>query len=287
MIEWPPKLVEQIARRRAIPYIGAGISRASTTIAGARPPLWEEFLKDACSKLPNDQALAKRLIRDKRFLDACSLLIEKLGPEWIDLVQDKFGAAYRKSDNHEHIYDLDCPIVITPNFDKIYETFATTQSEGTVTVKSYYSDDLLRHVRGGLSARLILKCHGSIDTPDRLVFSREKYSNLIHQYATYNDIMNALFLTWTIVFFGTSGSDPDINLILERHVSLHENASPHFFVTSDADTIKMKSILARSYNIHLIPYKSENNHKQLTDGLASLKDLVLKRREEIASTLQW
>lgn len=279
--------MEQIARRRAIPYIGAGISRASTTAGGARPPLWEQFLKEACEELNQDQALAKRMVRDKRYLDACSLLVFRLGPQWIELIQGKFGDAYRKSDNHEYIYDLDCPVVITPNFDRIYETFALTQSEGTVTIKSYDSADLLRHIRGGINSRLILKCHGSIDSPDLVVFSRERYANLIHKHPTYNDVMNSLILTNTMVFLGTSGSDPDINLILERHVSLHEFSSPHYFVTADTDTIKMKDFWQRNYNIQIIPYRKDETHSQLTVGLQNLKESVLKYREDIAASLRW
>lgn len=62
MINWPDRLVEQIARRRAVPYVGAGFSKASTTKDGKRPPLWGEFLIKAKNECLDGKQLIGKLM---------------------------------------------------------------------------------------------------------------------------------------------------------------------------------------------------------------------------------
>lgn len=44
-IKWPSRLVEDIARRQAVIYLGSGISASSENKDKKRPPTWESFLK--------------------------------------------------------------------------------------------------------------------------------------------------------------------------------------------------------------------------------------------------
>ena len=43
MIVWPLHLIDELARRRSIIFLGSGVSKNSAGIAGKRPPLWKEF----------------------------------------------------------------------------------------------------------------------------------------------------------------------------------------------------------------------------------------------------
>ena len=48
MINWPNQLVEDLARRRAVLFLGAGVSRNSLSANRLkRPPEWSEFLRTA------------------------------------------------------------------------------------------------------------------------------------------------------------------------------------------------------------------------------------------------
>lgn len=50
MIDWPEALVEAIARRRCVLFLGSGISANSQNSSGKRPATWEKFLRDILSK---------------------------------------------------------------------------------------------------------------------------------------------------------------------------------------------------------------------------------------------
>lgn len=45
MIEWPEKLVDSIARRRSVLFLGSGISANSENVSGKKPATWDAFLR--------------------------------------------------------------------------------------------------------------------------------------------------------------------------------------------------------------------------------------------------
>ena len=50
MIEWPDLLIDAIARRRCVLFLGSGISANAKNIDGKKPPTWAEFLKTVLIK---------------------------------------------------------------------------------------------------------------------------------------------------------------------------------------------------------------------------------------------
>ena len=44
MIEWPRDLVRDIAARRSVVFLGAGVSRNAANISGVHPRGWTDFL---------------------------------------------------------------------------------------------------------------------------------------------------------------------------------------------------------------------------------------------------
>jgi hypothetical protein len=148
MIIWDSELVTSLARRRTVVVIGSGVSQNSTTIGGRRPKSWEEFLNFANDKAGAD-AVVKLHIDRRDFLTACELVkatLEKENKEaFINLVQEEYQSpGYRSAKIHTHIYNLDAPIVISPNFDVIYDTYARTTSSGSVVEKLHSSQDIIR-----------------------------------------------------------------------------------------------------------------------------------------------
>lgn len=50
MIDWPERLVEDIARRRCVLFLGSGVSANSVNKEGERPKTWTEVLKNGVLK---------------------------------------------------------------------------------------------------------------------------------------------------------------------------------------------------------------------------------------------
>lgn len=139
MIEWPPQLVKDIARRRAIILVGSGISRNSIGTGGARPPTWRQFLEEAMDEIPGPARHIRTAIKTGDYLSACEWIKNRLDEHWTNLLRAKFlTPAYKPNSVHELILSLDTSVYITPNFDKIFDNFVTERTQGTTIVKSYY-----------------------------------------------------------------------------------------------------------------------------------------------------
>lgn len=54
---------------------------------------------------------------------------------------------FKRAPIHESLFKLDCRIVVTPNFDKIYETYAYREIDGTIIVKNYCGNDVVTDIK--------------------------------------------------------------------------------------------------------------------------------------------
>lgn len=150
MIAWDDDLIQAIGRRRSVIVIGSGVSRNSSNSQGKRPETWEGFLNAASSQLGDPSPLPE-LIRQKDFLTACDIIRNKLGQQdFLSLIRKEYQQpGYIAADIHKYIYDLDSSIVISPNFDNIYETYASAVSAGTLVTKDHTGNDLINYLGGG------------------------------------------------------------------------------------------------------------------------------------------
>ncbi|HDK8870736.1 TPA: SIR2 family protein, partial [Escherichia coli] len=200
----------------------------------SRPPSWKQFLEGCLPELSSGSSLQiKRLIKNEDYLTACELIKAKLPKGRFDeIAKNAFlNPHYAKADIHEFLFKLDCRIVVTPNFDKIYETYVSKETEGTVSVKNYFDSDIASAIKD--SGRVILKIHGTIDNTSNLIFSRSDYAKARSQYRDFYEILNALGLTHTFLFIGCGANDPDIRLLLEDAFFKHNAVKPHYMVMAD------------------------------------------------------
>jgi len=177
MIKWPDDLISDIARRKVVLFLGAGISLNSKTKAGHRPKNWLQLLEEAVTQIPNkSKPVVKRLLKERDYLTACDIVKRELGPDKYatfftkEFLEPQFEAAVI----HELIFGLDSRIVATPNIDKIYETFANHKAKGSIKTKHFYDEDVADAIRR--SNRLVLKVHGTIDSPAKMIFTRSEYA---------------------------------------------------------------------------------------------------------------
>ncbi|BCG57176.1 SIR2 family protein [Paenibacillus sp. URB8-2] len=289
MIEWPQQIITDIARRKVVLFLGAGISRNSVGRDGhTRPPTWEEFLKNAATKIRTDTTYINQLINEKDFLTACEIIFEKMGDHnFYSFAEESFlQPGFTKHKIHEHIFGLDSRIVVTPNVDKIYDIFASQESMGTVLTKKYHDNDLADKIRS--QHRIVVKAHGSIEQPNMMIFTRKQYTKARYEHAAFYEILNALALTHTFIFLGAGLSDPDIRLILENYTHTFPNCRPHYMVTSAENVNEdLKKSTRDNTNIELVTYSSENNHIELVNSLSHLVGLVEEERTKLLTDMNW
>lgn len=287
MINWPNSIVEDIARRKCVLVLGSGVSKNSVNNAGRRPKDWKEFLKSASENI-NGKTEIRRQIKSGDYLTACELIKKELGrDDYNSLVRDEFLIpAFQPAEIHKHIFNLDSRIVITPNFDKIYDTYANTASNGNIIVKKYYESDVADCIRR--PEPLIIKIHGSVESPDNLIFTRKDYAEARTENRDFYHLIDALSITHTFIFIGCGTNDPDIRLILEDYSFRFSHNKKHYLIMpKNAIHVKVREIISETMSLKALLYDPRDNHAELT---VSLKDLVIKvelKRDDLAQTRKW
>lgn len=289
MIDWPPDLIEDIARRRCVIFLGAGISAGCKNDAGRQPRTWKDFLTHiADNEVGAPNRHIKTLINKHDYLTACEVVKKSVGQDRFNsLVTEEFlTPRYKCSETHEAIFKLDSRIVATPNFDKIYETYANAQANSSIRIIHHYDEEVAEAVRR--DHRLILKVHGTIDTPQKMIFTRKEYAKARQAYRSFYSVLEALALTHTFFFLGCGVSDPDIRLLLEDNYFRHPAGRPHIMLMPrgeiHADILK---IIEETMNVSVLLYSKVNDHIELLNSLKQLTDLVEEKREELRTNSNW
>lgn len=286
MIEWPEQLVKDIARRRAIIMLGSGISKNSIGNDGARPPTWGEFMAEAFEKVPPKSRHIRNALKSGDYLSACEWIRGRMDEDWNPYLISKFlTPEYRPNKLHELIFLLDTSVYVTPNFDKIFDNYVIEQTHGTTIVKTYYDDDVQQLIRAG--GRVILKVHGTIDAPDRMIFGRGDYASARIKYAAFYYLIDALLLTNTFLMLGCGLNDPDFQLMFENFAYRFPNSQPHYMAYAESSHEEVEALLRDTRNLKFLKYSKAHDHKELEQSLETLVAEVEAKRVEIGANSSW
>ena len=247
MIEWPEALVREIADRRVLLFVGAGISK---TAHGAMPT-WSELLKRLSEKLEKrvDRDLVSKLVNKDQLLDAAQIVTD--GINRADLNAELRRVFQIRPSPHHDIYQellsLDLKTVVTTNYDEFLERNFDHFSGGVAAynVCKYTSRDLLDQVRS--PQRTIVKIHGCVTEPNDIVLDRMSYFNARQENHGFFNVISSLFTTHTVFFIGYSLGDPDLQIILENiHGATNANHG-HYCLLTKMDHRSMVSAIKKSY----------------------------------------
>jgi hypothetical protein len=290
MIDWPNELVHDIAARRSVLFLGAGVSRNSKNVHGVHPREWSEFLRHLASLAPTAEQKTEvtQCIDEADLLTACELAKRYLSPAVFktEMLQEFSGNGYLPAKIHDNLSSVDSRLVMTTNFDKLYENRANQLQHNTVIVKNYYDKDIADVFRR--RDRVVLKVHGTIDSPDATIFTRSQYALARRDHGHFYQLLRGVFVTHTFVFLGASMRDPDIQLLLEDNAYSFEGSRPHFIVmpknSARSGTLR---VLEQTMNLQALLYDPANSHQELADSVAALVPMVEIAREKIAATAGW
>lgn len=287
MINWPKELISDIARRRSVIFLGAGISRNSENEKGIHPKTWAEFLDFAVDSI-QPRKHVRSLLRKEDYLTACEVIRERLGREdFKDLLIKQFlSPKFRHAPIHVAIFKLDSRIVATPNYDKIYETYANGEAKSSIRIKHHFDNDIAEAIRR--TDRIILKIHGTIDTPDKMVFTRKDYAEARVKYRSFYSALEALALTHTFLFLGCGVNDPDVRLLLEDSFFKNPINRSHIFVlpkgSVHGDVVK---VIEATMNLNVLTYRKTNDHAELLSSVEYLVQLVEQERDVLRRDSNW
>ena len=278
---WPNALITELASRRCVIFIGSGASVDCQSADGkTSPPLWSDFIKSLIELMTDktDLPIIDDFMNKEKYLEAAEIIKKNISPADFSSFMRKTLVIpkYRNSLIHEIILEIDPKIVITTNYDDIYDTFCRTGAahEG-YNISKYYDNHIISDLRSPV--RLIIKAHGCISDPSKIVLTKSDYFSARQTYSNFYKVLDSLFLTHTILFLGYSLSDPDIQLVLENVNISAPSSHPHYFVTSNNINSAIKQANTKAYNLEFIEHVADD-YSELNDGLIKLKDTVKLHR---------
>lgn len=280
---WSNKLVEELAFRRAIIFFGSGVSAVAKRKDGSSPVTWGEFIKNIKTIVRNASTEELQYIDDRLdkqdYLSALQAICDKCDSgDYAKYLRDTYGSSanngYVEKPAHEMIRNIDCKIVITTNFDKIYESCCPP--EGYVTLSYDKPKAIIDNVKS--PANLLIKAHGTIDEVNDIIFTAKQYYDAQEKHPEFYEVLSSLFMTHTVLFLGYSLSDPDINLVLQL---LHKTASasaPHYLALPKGTPEQRKRFWKDTYNVEIIEYGE--SHDDFLPALEKLDECVQSLRQD-------
>jgi hypothetical protein len=282
MINWPESLVVELAARRCILFLGAGCSMSACRPDNpdGHPPNWSDFLRlllEECNRGgDDDRAKAKELLGSQQYLDCAEILRSTCihPPDYNRIVTRTFER-YRPTEVHRLVEQLDQKIVITTNFDTIYEDHCR-QGDATFgyAVMNYYDQGLINRLRS--PTRVIVKAHGCATAPERTILSKSDFFKGRSTAPAFFKALESLFLTHTLLFLGYSVGDPDIQLLLENSTITAASEHPHYAVMPLGIHAAIRAAFHRTYNIEILEFDPTDNFAEF---IACLQDLTARVNE--------
>lgn len=287
MIEFNADLVNDLAQRRTVLFLGAGVSASAQTNAGSKFKQWAEFLLDATNHLQDikRKRLIKKLIKEKNYLFASELLKANLAAQWPEILSNEFGQLANPSPLHNAIISLDQRILITTNFDSLLEdAWDRTYKENP---SKTHHPAVINSIDGCAFKMLrddkdyIVKLHGDINNIESIVFDASSYQKNAYGNTYYKELINSLLLTHTFLFIGFSMADPAISLIVEMYAHRFPESRPHYIFTAGPISQEVKDLWKSLRKLYIVAYSEADNHKELVEGLNLLNEKISERRSEI------
>jgi len=199
----PKPLLDDIVQGQCIPIIGAGFSRNAELPPGFEMPLWDDLGKHLAQQMRNYpyttpidgiSAFCHEFSRAKLIEQLRTILhVDKAQP----------GPA------HLAFADLPFDIVVTTNFDFLLERAYDIKR------RPYYPivDEDQLSIGNVSQGTRILKIHGDLNHPSRLIVTEEDYDTFLEKYPLICTYLANLLISRTPLFIGYSLEDPDFRQI--------------------------------------------------------------------------
>jgi hypothetical protein len=203
---FPKPLLVDLCEGQVLPFVGSGFSLNAIVPPGRKMPLFgdiaaclNELMPDYVGQGPQDvvSEFAARFGRTQLVEEMYKMLlvgVAEPGPAHLAFARLPFD------------------IVATTNFDDLLEVAyvdvgrfpQVVMYESQLPVKDTADDPVQ-----------LLKVHGDINFPDRIIFTEQDYDTFIARYPLYVTYLASLLITRTPLFIGYSVSDYDFRQIWE------------------------------------------------------------------------
>jgi hypothetical protein len=262
------ELAAAIVRRKAILFVGAGVSMSVGL------PSWAAMVQH----MAEDLHIAPSTLEGVSFQTLAEfyrLQSGSIGPlrSWMDRHWHVGRDEIAKSQLHTLIVELDFPIIYTTNYDRNLE--AAFELHGCEYNRIANARDL---AAAHETVTQIVKFHGDFDDDSSLVLAETDYFDRLSFEAPLDVKFKADALGRTMLFIGYSMSDINIRLLLHRmwqtwQRSGHQADRPKSFIFMPEGNIIQEKVLG-SWGLTLLQGSAGSPGDALTELLIELRDRV-------------
>jgi hypothetical protein len=277
-------LIESIVERRAIAFIGSGVS------AGAGLPDWPTLLRELIEtgfKRQNLKADEKDELlgwADKPdYLMLADAIQDRFTRSaFLDLLAKRFNETAPPTAVHKALSEIPFAAYVTTNFDRLFENAWSDTHRTAVEVLTHLDRGALRNPLGR-EFPFLLKTHGCASKPETLVLGLKEFRQSIHENRAVQLLLLDMFLRYQVLFVGHSLSDPDLLFILDQLVATY-GVPPgrHYAFIKDADVGPLRARTFRdNYGIEVLRYTATPGHPEVLAFVQDLRDRVQVRRSQL------
>ena len=200
---FPKPFLDDLVQGRCVPFIGAGFSKNADIPSNKRMPLWDELGKALSDSLQDyEYSNAIDALSAYSYEFSRVKLIESLHEY---LLVDSASPG----ETHKSFCDLHFELVVTTNLEFLLE-------RGYESIGKYchpiIDENQLAVDSKGPKVDL-LKLHGDIHHPNRLVVEEEDYDLFLDRYPLLATFLANLLINKTALFIGYSFDDPDFRQV--------------------------------------------------------------------------
>ena len=276
----PEMLVRQIRQHRCVLFAGAGLSAQARLEDGAPIPTGSNLLErmiywclDHRVQLRAEPEEFREVLRRGRFLVVAQELQQSLGGQLNSCLSDiLFCGRTQPSEAHRLVCKIDWVAALTSNYDSLIEGAYALESGGIVP--HVFSLDginqALNLLRNGQF--FVFKVHGDVNLPGSIDLGNRDYARLIYLSPAYRSFLEAIFASFTVLFVGFGGSDPDLEDVIDRLSTIYERSiGQHFIlIAEDEFTALERRRLLEDKRLDCITYQRDTSHSQVTEFLRAL-----------------
>lgn len=201
--KFPKPLLDDLVAGRWLPIVGAGFSKNAVLPTNMQMPLWPELGRQLTAELRGNEPSGP--------LDAISAYEHEFGrPRLIERLSDLLNIDQaRPGEAHKAFCSIQFDTVCTTNFDFLLERqYELIPRHCTPLIDE---DQLAINLRETGTA--LLKLHGDLHHPARLVASETDYDRFLHSFPLLATYLANLLITRTAVLIGYSLDDPDFRQV--------------------------------------------------------------------------
>jgi hypothetical protein len=200
---FPKPVLDDLVTGKWLPVVGAGMSLNAILPAGKKMPLWAGMSKELTDELSDFTSTS--------ILDGISAYEHEFGrSRLIERLSDVLLIKEAHPGNaHREFCTIPFDIVCTTNFDFLLER------QYDLTPRYVYPvvDEEQLSINGSSAGTLLLKLHGDLRHPSRLIVTEADYDGFLSRYPLLATYLSNQLITKTAVFIGYSLDDPDFRQI--------------------------------------------------------------------------